>query len=404
MSDDNKTIQSEIGDVVGVDLSGDVVQKSKDKAKSKAQKMLDGVMFWKKEKTPEEKQADVQKKYEKIEKKYQKALDKAVFAETEGEKKLAEEKALQKKNKALKELQEKYPEEWVAISNAQKDKEQKDEQSDLTGSSATGEAEAEAPAKKKKTFWQKITAWTRKKTPEERQEACEAKLEKAKKKRDKALAKADKAETEEEKEAKIRKAHENYNKKCQKIEKKYPEEVKKVKEAEAKEIADRNARIKQAADAEISARNEAIRKAEEAKKRFDNLVTINEVKTNVLTPTEERKLATLKKWMREVHLPEENAQKMIDKYGIDMAYRVTQRCMLEPDILMPEIDSSFKKIQNKSSKSIQYFLNLDTENADNKAKVSKVTNLPFIEKSGASGKEEQGAATSTVTVANDVER
>jgi hypothetical protein len=61
---------------------------------------------------------------------------------------------------------------------------------------------------------------------------------------------------------------------------------------------------------------------------------------------------------------------------------------------MPEIDSSFKKIQNKSSKSIQYFLDLDTEKADNKAKVSKVTNLPFIEKEDTKSKDTQVAETS----------
>lgn len=379
-TEDKDSLQSKVEDA-----GKEVINQNVNKAKGEAKNLLDKVAFWKKEKTPEEKQADVQKKYEKIEKKYQKALKQAVYAETEDEKKLAEEKAAKKREKSLKELQEKYPEQWAVIQGQK-------QQGTATVENQSESVEAEAPVKKKKTFWQRITAWTRKKTPEERQEACEKKLEKAQAKYEKALTKAAKAKTDEKKAAKAEKAIKAYNKRLQKIEKKYPAEIQNMRDAAAKAAAERKAAEEKAAAEKTEAEKMAA-----AQQRLESRVNVSnavkEAKGKVATPTEERKMATLKKWMKEVHLPEENAQKMIDKYGVDMAYRLTQRCMLEPDHLMPEIDSSFKKIQNKSSKSIQYFLDLDTEKADNKAKVSKVTNLPFIEKEDTKSKGTQGAET-----------
>lgn len=370
-----------------------VIDQNVSKAKGEAKNFWDKIAFWKKEKTPEEIQADVQKKYEKIEKKYQKSLVRADEAETEEEKEKAKEKATQKRDKSLKELQEKYPEQWKAIAEGQKKQEIK-EQAEVTEGQAVADVET-SPEKPKKTLWQKIAFWKKEKTPEEREEDLEKELAKAKKKYDKALKKAFFAETEDEKAAKEKKALEDYNKRLQKIEKKYPEEVRKKQEAEAKRLAD----IQAIGEREIALRDEAAqRHAAASQQRLEGRVDVSnavkEAKSKVATPTEERKMATLKKWMKEVHLPEENAQKMIDKYGIDMAYRLTQRCMQEPDILMPEIDSRFKKIQNKSSKSIQYFLDLGTENAGNKSKVSKVTNLPFIEKEDTKGKDTQVAETS----------
>lgn len=366
-----------------------VIDQNVSKAKGEAKNFWDKIAFWKKEKTPEEIQADVQKKYEKTEKKYQKALKQAAYAETEEERKLAEEKAAKKREKSLKELQEKYPEQWKVIAQGQ-EKPEALGQADVSSEQEVAGAQ-NSPEKPKKTLWKKIAFWKKEKTPEEREEALEKELAKAKKKYDKALKKAFFAETEDEKAAKEKKALEDYNKRLQKIEKKYPEEVRKKQEAEAKRLAD----IQAIGEREIALRDEAAqRHAAASQQRLEGRVDVSnavkEAKSKVATPTEERKMATLKKWMKEVHLPEENAQKMIDKYGIDMAYRLTQRCMQEPDILMPEIDSRFKKIQNKSSKSIQYFLDLDTENANNKSKVSKVTNLPFIEKENARVKEAQG--------------
>ena len=118
--------------------------------------------------------------------------------------------------------------------------------------------------------------------------------------------------------------------------------------------------------------------AEQSDKKFQARTASRDAKGKISASPEERKTATLKKWMKEVNLPEENAQQMIDKYGLDMAYCLAQKCMLEPDSFMPKVDDKFKAGGNKSSKSIQYFLDLDTKNADVQAKLSKVTGLDFV--------------------------
>ena len=157
-ADDKDSIQDGINGIVQDGVSG--VQDQAKEQVNKAKNMLNDAMFWKKDKTQEEIQAEVQKKYDKIEKKYQKAIEKAAKAETDEEKRKAEEKAAQKRDKSLKYLQEKYPDEYAVIASAQKEKENKDavvaEQGVADNENATVE--------KKKTFWQKMTSWMRKKT------------------------------------------------------------------------------------------------------------------------------------------------------------------------------------------------------------------------------------------------
>jgi len=413
---DKKTVTGAVADAVT-----DTVKDEKDKvtkeatntwnqAKTTATQVYDSLAFWKKDLTEEEKLAKAKKKYAKAEKKYQKAMAKAQKEQDEEKRKQKEAKAEAKRTKTISGLTEKYPDQVAQIkANPQLIA---DEMAKESKWQKTWDKTKEVTSK----AYNSVAFWKKAKTPEEKRAKVDKKLEKMTKKYDKAMAKAAKEQDEEKRKQKEAKALKKYEKAYNKLSKKYPDEIvaveseieaaaeaEEAKKEAAKKAAEDEAKRKEAAEkakaAELAQeqapapRDTAAELADQARaanspapedgrqeqfeERVENKAAVKAAKARVSKSPEQHKTETLTKWMNEVHLPEDTAQKMIDKYGLDVAYKLTQRCMLEPDNLMPEVDEKYKLVQNKSKTSINYFLDLDVNNNANKNVICKVTNMDF---------------------------
>jgi len=369
------------------------------KTKEQVSKTYDSLAFWKKDLTEEEKLAKAQKKLAKIEKKYQKALAKAEKEQDAAKAAAKKAKAEAKHTASVDKLTAKYPDQVAQIKA----------KPELLAAEMAKESKWQKTWDKTKETTNKAlnsVAFWKKKTPEEKRAKVDKKLDKMNKKYEEAMKEAEQIEDEAKRQEKIAKIEKKYQKSYSKLSKKYPDQIMAI-ESEIEEAAEKEEAAKKAAeDAKKKAEEEAKKKAaaendtaavlaaqanagntdlagadKDTQDHFEQRVgskdAVKKAQARVSQSPEERKLATLKRWMKEVNLPEENAEKMVEKYGTDMAYKLTQRCMLEPNNLMPEFDDQFKKVDNKSSKSIQHFLDLDISNADNKSKVTKVTGLEF---------------------------
>ena len=411
--DKNKTVLDDVNGTLGdIEKEQTKWQKTWGKTKEQTKNVVDSLTFWKKDLTEEEKLAKAQKEIDKIEKKYQKALEKAKKEQDEEKAAKIKAKAEKERQASLKKLGEKYPDQIKQVK---------------TTPAPTQQGEEKQP-KKEKTFWEKLAIWKKDLTPEEERKKAEEELDKLDKKYQKDIAEAEKAKTEEKKAKALEKAEKKYEERLNKLIKKYPnammaiaQEEKEAEEAEkraqeqAQKAAEEKKRAEEAAKqkaadekkkAEEAAKNKdkvviddasRIPTAEKTQDRFEERVekkgAVKAAKNRVSKSPEQHKTETLDKWMKEVNLPAETAQKMIDKYGLDIAYKLTQRCMLEPDNLMPEVDEKYKKVQNKSKSSINYFLELDLNDNTNKNVINKVTGmeLPKEERTSNQGNQNTSA-------------
>lgn len=426
--DKNKSTNTTVVDTVAGAVQEEVnkeVQKNKNEATdmwNKTKKTItdtyDSLAFWKKELTEEEKMAKAKKKYAKAEKKYQKALAKAEKEQDEAKRQEKIEKANAKRTKAVNDLAEKYPSQVAQI--------QADPQL-ISEEMAKESAWQKTWGKTKDTVsnaYDKVAFWKKEKTPEARRASVDKKLNKLADDYEKALAKAQAEPDDVKRQKKIEKAENKYKKDLAKLTKKYPDEMAAVKqditnaEAEAEAMKQLEAEQKNQKDkglqkaqvemdnmknedektraknltgkelaSQANSNNVSTPENNETQDHFEQRVTKNtakKAKARVTKAPNKDKMGTLEKWMDEAKLPKETAKKMVDKYGLDMAYKLTQSCMLEPNNFMPKYDEQFKKIDNKSAASIKHFLDLDTSKAENKDKVTKATGLEFPKKETAS--------------------